>query len=216
MLELVLKDFLIQKKYVATAIILYPIVAIVSFGNMQSSILAFGTMIIPYILILGAFYADEKNRADVFLNSLPVSKIDVVKARYITLVICILTGVLIMPVYVKLADALGLVDSRGVIDLQKIIIAISLALIIYSVEIPLFFKYSMNKMRMISVFVIIVFSAFLAAIGGIHDAPEVTEFMNKIVTLPSLYLNLLLMLSTVLIFLVSLNVSIKFYGNKEF
>ena len=216
MLRLVLKDFLIQKKYVATSIILYPIVAIVSFSNMQSSILAFGTMIIPYILILGAFYADEKNRADVFVNSLPVSKIDVVKARYITLVICILTGVLIMLVYLKLADAIGLFDSSGVIDMQKIIMAISLAVIVYSVEIPFFFKYSMNKMRMISVFVVIACSALLAAIGGIHDAPEVVEFLNEIMTLPSIYLNLLLMLITVLIFLASLNVSIKFYGNKEF
>jgi ABC-2 type transport system permease protein len=109
-----------------------------------------------------------------------------------------------------------LFDSSGVIDLQKIIMAISLAVIIYSVEIPLFFKYSMNKMRMISVFVIIVCSALLAAIGGIHDAPEVVEFLNKIVTLPSIYLDLLMLLITVFIFFISLNVSIKFYRNKEF
>jgi ABC-2 type transport system permease protein len=216
MLGLVLKDFLIQKKYVATAVTLYPLVAIISFSNIQNSILAFGTMVIPYILILGAFYADEKSKADVFINSLPVSKSDVVQARYITLVICIVIGVLIMPVYIKLADTFNLFDSSGMINIQKAIMAASFAAIIYSLEIPLFFKYSMNKMRIISFIVIFVCVALLGAIGGMLNEPEVVAFINTMMTLPSIYTNFIMLLITALIFLISLNISIKFYGNKEF
>jgi len=81
MFNLILKDILIQKRNFLLGIfyILIMIFAFQQSGSTMLSVIAFS-----YIMVQSACAYDDKNKSDVLLNSLPLSRGTIVIARYIS------------------------------------------------------------------------------------------------------------------------------------
>ncbi|MCG9969458.1 ABC-2 transporter permease [Pelotomaculum terephthalicicum JT] len=86
MLNLILKDILIQKRTIIFAL-LYGVFIFFAFSKPPFSqcIYSMGAMGISYILILTALQADFKNNTMVILNSLPVRRSEIVASKYLSM-----------------------------------------------------------------------------------------------------------------------------------
>lgn len=84
MLNLVMKDIIVQKKSIAFAV-LYIFFFIVAFQSVGEMTFTCAITAFSYILVMGGFAYDDKNKADIMLNSLPLKRYNIVLAKYISL-----------------------------------------------------------------------------------------------------------------------------------
>ena len=83
MFNLILKDILIQKRNLLFGVF-YILIMIFALQQAGSAMFAASVMVFSYIMVQSACAFDEKNKADVLLNSLPLSRSTIVTARYIS------------------------------------------------------------------------------------------------------------------------------------
>ncbi|AYO31493.1 ABC-2 transporter permease [Biomaibacter acetigenes] len=97
MFNLVLKDFLIQKKTFLIAFVYSVFFFIVFRGNVfKDFVYIMGSVAIGYIYIMYTVNLDEKNKSYLIINSLPVTRRQVVMSRYLFYIAVIFIGILIM------------------------------------------------------------------------------------------------------------------------
>jgi ABC-2 type transport system permease protein len=104
MFNLLIKDLLIQKKSL-WYLLFYILILLLVFtstsmdGDIAVVLYATCTCFIGYLLIAGACSYDEQNRSEVFLNSLPITRKDIVLSKYLSIfvytVIGLVAGILI-------------------------------------------------------------------------------------------------------------------------
>lgn len=73
MLNLIKKDFCVQKKTFLLAVF-YSAFVFVAFHTMRQAAYIMGSLAIAYLFIMNANYADDKNRSEILINSLPIDK----------------------------------------------------------------------------------------------------------------------------------------------
>jgi ABC-2 type transport system permease protein len=93
MFNLVLKDILIQKKTFVLGLFYIPIMAI-AFQHSVTSMIPAGIVGLTYIVLITACAYDDKYKTDIMLNSLPLHRNSIVLARYMSLFLYYVIGVL--------------------------------------------------------------------------------------------------------------------------
>ncbi|MDD2422161.1 MAG: ABC-2 transporter permease, partial [Heliobacteriaceae bacterium] len=84
--NLLLKDFLVQKPslrwslgYLLFILVIFGMTP--TFGNFAYIMAGFGS---AYILVMGSLQMETKNQADIFLNSLPVTRREIIISKYLS------------------------------------------------------------------------------------------------------------------------------------
>lgn len=216
MLNLVFKDILIQKKSFYTTVLFYPLFVILAFQGMPEGMLTMGSFFVAYILIFGAFAYDEKARSDVFMLSLPVKKVDIVKARYLSFIIFTILGTLIMCLYINIAKMLNIDINLGKISITRITLNMLAIIIIYSAYIPIMYKCGFSKTRVISVFVFIGLGTVLPLAENILSEVNGLNILKTLISEPVWITSIISILTAILALFISINISIKVYSNREF
>lgn len=211
MFNLILKDLLIQKKMAIFSFILYPFIAIVAFQSMPEGMFIMGSASIAYILITTAFSYDEQYKADIYINSLPVRKKDIVNSKYVSLLVFSIIGIVVMLIYLFGAKFFNIEINMGKISWIKITLVFFCNVIIYGIQFPLYFKYGYTKMRLISIFLYIFFVMGLSMISSYFTDGRF-KFIENIPQILAIIILILLML---LILTISAEISLKFYKNRE-
>ncbi|PEE31370.1 ABC transporter permease [Bacillus toyonensis] len=197
MKQLILKDFIIQWKFLIWYI-LYPIFFYMALTDTENLFI-----IMSVIITIGAtvktFEADSKNESEVIVNSLPILRKQSVYAKYIVAIIILFISVIVGCFTMGMKNGVNLFEFIE----TTMVASISFILIYLSLVLPISFWLAYKKAIFITLFMLIAPTAIC------------TMFFEINLEQIQLY-NSLLFVSSICMFIVSAFVSMKLYEKREF
>ncbi|KAB0447178.1 ABC transporter permease [Lysinibacillus sp. VIA-II-2016] len=197
MKQLILKDFIIQWKFLIWYI-LYPIFFYMALTDTENLFI-----IMSVIITIGAtvktFEADSKNESEVIVNSLPILRKQIVYAKYIVAIIILFISVIVGCFTMGMKNGVNLFEFIE----TTMVASISFILIYLSFVLPISFWLAYKKAIFITLFMLIAPTAMC------------TMFFEINLEQIQLY-NSLLFVSSICMFIVSAFVSMKLYEKREF
>lgn len=214
---LILKDLLILKNLMRN--ILFAMLAFVLLSVMMKNYYYAGFIIPFYIvmLIISVFSYDELNNSNGYIITLPFSRKTIVKARYISSLINIGIALLIG---LLLSLIIPLLNS----DITFMSIFLSMCatvggvIIVISLLIPFFYKFGVQKGRMMLFIVIIGLSLVIGTVFALFENAKlpIANFINNIASLHYLIIIVGIILLILFVLYISYRISCKVYQKKEF
>ncbi|MFE7374345.1 ABC-2 transporter permease [Bacillus cereus] len=197
MKQLILKDFIIQWKFLIWYI-LYPIFFYMALTDTENLF-----VIMSVIITMGAtvktFEADSKNESEVIVNSLPILRKQIVYAKYIVAIIILFISVMVGCFTMGMKNGVNLFEFIE----TTMFASISFILIYLSFVLPISFWLAYKKAIFITIFICIT--------------PIVIVEMFFQINLEQIQLyNSLLFVSSICMFIASVFVSVKIYEKREF
>lgn len=166
MLNLVMKDIVLTKR---TMLIGFIYAAMFTFAFREAAFTA-GTIMLTYLLMQTSCAYDERSRADLMLNSLPVERGTIVAAKYVSMLAyaaiacaeCAVVGL-----FVRLS---GIPLTVQGFNPESLVALLAVTCIFAGVFYPIFFKFGYMKTRYVNVILIAGFfgagGAILLMMGG--------------------------------------------------
>lgn len=214
MIGLIIKDILVNKKYlyVTVGVTLFYIL----YGIMLNNINFFISflMLFGFMFILSSFAYDDMAGWDMYVLSMPTSKNQIVFAKYLLSLLFILLASIIS----ILVNVITEVFKNNSVSKEAFItiwIYIGIALLFDSIQIPLVIKLGSEKARyaiLAIIFIPTLLFMFIRKLGKLNILKQIAFYFYK-------YSDLLLKISPFIILLIlflSLKLSIYFYSKKEF
>ncbi|WP_433595642.1 ABC-2 transporter permease [Lysinibacillus xylanilyticus] len=204
MINLILKDVLIQKKiillYIAT-IIIYLLAGVPS--------LIFLGFLYSVVFILNAFAYDEKDNANILLNSLPYTRREIVSSKYIGSLI--FTTIFVFMIYV--GDFL--INGKGSLFIWKeMLLIIGLVMVAISFIFPISYKF---KMRYLLIALGVLFGIYMLAINLLVPINDILrELARKFLTLQEMQMYFVASITVIILYIGSWLLSIYIYERKAF
>jgi len=221
MLNLIKKDIIIQKKTLLIAFS-YTILFSITFSSLPIGLglYAVAPIVAAFTFITNAVNYDEKNNCEIVLNSLPLKRADIVISKYISTFVFVIIGFIYSILIGLIGNTTGFAIYNVSISLLDIALTLTSVCIFSSIFFPLYFKFGTIKMKVINtlLFVLIIFLPIL----GFYYANKnpnnilVRKIIYSINNTSSFTLTSLALIVGLIIFLISLIVSIRIYNNKEF
>ena len=211
---LIVKDLLILKNQMKNLLIILMFFIIFSIINKD---LSFITFIIPFyivMLIISTFSYDEFNHWNTFCNTLPFTRNEIVRAKYILVIVGILLS---LAIGLLLACGMTLIDSSFVLDQSlPLVIGTSFGIsLTLELLIPFLYKYGVQKGKMAIFAIVIGFSLIMTLIGKTFKF-NLNGFVTFIDGLSVYIIVGLLLIITICMIYISYKISCKIYFNKEF
>lgn len=204
MVNLILKDILIQKK-----IILLYIVTIILYLLIDVSLVRIG-FIYSLVFITMSFSYDEKDNANILLNSLPYTRKEIVSSRYI--------GSLIYTSLIIIITYLGnfFLNGKETLFLWKdILIIIGLVMVAMSFILPICYKF---KTQSLMIAAGTLFGIYMVIIKYLFPSLNDTlrEPIQKFLTLQETQMYFVAILTIIILYVGSWLLSIRIYTRKVF
>lgn len=216
---LVVKDFQTIKSYKSTVFFMTVLFVACSFisNNFVISLSVFMPLLFG-MLGLSSFSYDDLAKADKYVLTFPVNKKDVVKARYIYILIVTLSGTVLGLIFTILAQGIktsSFFDKEFLSSVLASVIGGSVGIMfIQSFQIPIMYKFGAEKGRIIQMIMIVVLMIGISVI--------VTTLMNffgisleNLVEMLKDYLIAILGITMIAMYLLSYTISCKIYCKKE-
>ena len=210
MLNLILKDLLLLKKYIFFGLA-YILIMIIAFQNLPgTAMLSAGTVAMTYILVVNSCAYDDKNKADLLLNSLPLSRCDVVLARYLSVFLFASLAIIFYAIIAGVNKFVGLPLKVSPITGEGIVGALLAASFMHSIYLPSYFKFGFIKARLVSfvLFFVVFFGAgtFINRINSIEGSLQVLPRQG----------NIIFLLVAMALIIVSYFISLRSYNSRDF
>ena len=219
---LILKDLLQLKSYWKTLII-YTVIFILA-GAVQETEKGINVMIIFMLtfgfgmFVMASFNYDEQAKADSYLLSFPLSKEQIVLARYILVILATIIGAIVGVIF---CIVINLVTNSQVVfpDMTELaytaiggIFGVS---IVEAIQIPCAYKWGAEKGR---IYLFIVAAAIILMGIGLLTIAQNSNLnfpISEVAYLMGSFLPIFSIILTVLIYYTSYKFSYKIYENKE-
>lgn len=210
MKSLLLKDLIALKSYSKTLVILIGLFIVLSFGNEDMNFLSGIIILMMTMLTITSFSYDQYAKWDLFSQTLPISRKDVVMSKYLLGILSVFSGGLLAVFFTFIISLIRSIE----VNAAEIMIAsgsiILIAFLFIGIVIPLVYKFGVERSRMITIAVLAVPSiivVFLSKIGVDFSA------------LDNISPSILLLVGSVCVIgllLVSYSISAKIYMKKDF
>ncbi|UNC91071.1 ABC-2 transporter permease [Candidatus Contubernalis alkaliaceticus] len=222
MIYLILKDILVQKKALLAALAysFFFLLVLGCQGNPLSiGAYIIGALAINYMFVQNSCAADEKNSSDIVLNSLPITRRDVVVSKYLSSILFIIYNIFIINAAGYFLSTLN-IGQITPMTIQIAAIIFPLAVFFTAFFLPIYFKIGYEKSRLYVMFGFL-FSIFLPSylISYIIENPSAAW----VITLQTFYENspawimgLMGTAAVFALFLLSIFISIRFYLKRAF
>lgn len=205
---LIKKDLLMIKGNLKYALLFLVVFIIISLEDV--SIIYYIPTFISMMIFITTFSYDEYNSWDAYAITMPVSRKDIVKSKYIASIILIFMAV-IFTIIISLI--IGLIYNN--IDFQEIIanvlICAASIIILEAIMFPLIYKFGVEKGRIgifVGIFGIALLIGFLLKNFNV-DANNFIVFFDK-------YYYLIIPITLIIVLVISYLISKKIYLKKEF
>jgi ABC-type transport system involved in multi-copper enzyme maturation permease subunit len=219
MLNLILKDLLIQKKTLGF-LGLYIIIFSIAFQSVGSGAFTGIVIAVTYQLVVTASSLEEKAGSDIILNSLPISRGKIVAAKYLSVILYGLMAVLGYVIYSSILSLVPISVSVPSITPESLAAAFAGIMVMNSIYYPVYFKTGFIRARIISFILFFAFffglmTLFEAASGKSSNAifQAIAEFFNSV---DKTQFSLMIIGGTLLFMLASFGLSVKLYKGREF
>lgn len=219
--SLVLKDALLTRKTLKMGFA-YALFILIVFQNEVLAMTSYimGAIAIAYFLVLWVCAYDEKNNSELILNSLPLKRETIVKARYFSVIIFIVAAIAIIGGMGFVFKTIGLPFPRYYMKSNDLIAIFTSAILLFSIYLPFFFRYGYHKARVLNMILFMFFffiPGFLIKLVkknfDLVTFEHTIEFLNR---QPSWLMVLGLAVALLIIFSVSLRISVAIYRKREF
>ncbi len=154
MTHLIRKEIMLQKKILwfgfAYSIFLFMVFSNPIFRDFVYIMTAFG---ISYIAIIGAIQTEYKNNSDIVLNSLPISRREIVLSKYLTIFVFAGIALLIVAIIGLFFHLAPLPFEHRLININDILITLISVLLLSAVSLPAYFKTGAQWLRVINIIV---------------------------------------------------------------
>jgi len=221
LVRLAVKDFQVQarsaKNYAITLIVFLAVFLLMSPMQYHMA-LSMAALITLYRFINSTMYEDEKNNTLRLIDSLPVGRENVVKARYLS------TGILAVALLIILGVVTAIIDMAYGSDTAGLAICMFLFyVILMSVYMPIGFRLgyikAVNINRFIFLGIFILFGFLSALMGNLARQQQGPGPAEGAMILPADMSPVLVMalfaVVTFLLYIVSMKVSVVFYKKRE-
>jgi nitrate reductase NapE component len=178
---------------------------------------AFG---ISYMTIIGAAQAEYKNNSDMIINSLPLTRHEIVLSKYLSVVVFTLISLAMVGIVGLIFHLLPLPISYRLIKMTDVIITIISVLFLASISLPLYFKSWGGQWA--RVFNVILFMLLFFAPAQISEYLVNNNQQAWVQTLSFLVreqmwlVSLLSMLVILILFLISFTIAQRIYIKRDF
>lgn len=211
MMGLVLKDFLCMRRVLKSMLLVAAFYMVLAFTDMfDLSMMAGIIMILLSFQPANCFSYDAAYGWDVYAGTLPLSRAQQVCARYLTVLLLITLGWVFSLAVAGAGALFGLMDNWDVFLAADAAYAF-MALFCNAIMIPLLYKFGAERARVLSYSVLagMVLAGFLAfkLLGG-------TEALNSLEESPAYVI--LPFLAALLLFALSVPISLNIYQKKDF
>ncbi|MBW9144558.1 ABC-2 transporter permease [Clostridium sp. CM027] len=223
MVNLVLKDILMQKKStkdLMIAILLnFTIICILQFLG-AASVYILTPSIFANSLITSSCGFGERNDVDRMINSLPVSRKEIVISKYLSSFVFLIIGIAITILFASIIKFSGLSHINRFMNLTDIIIVSIFTVVYSSVYLPIYLWLGYLKSQLINkvlnYFIFICLTITVVIVTLIDNATAKDSLMNFVI-LPNfeLYMVISFLCSSIILISISIFTSLKIYINKD-
>lgn len=204
MINLILKDVLIQKKF-----ILFYIATIIIYLWAGVPSLLFLGFLYSVIFILNAFAYDEKDNATILLNSLPYTRKEIVSSKYIGSLI--FTTIFVFMIYV--GDFL-INGKWGLFIWKEMLLIMGLVMVAISFMFPIAYKF---KTQYLLIALSVLFGIYMLTISLLVPINDILrELTRTFLTLQETQMYVVVSITVIILFIGSWLLSIRIYERKAF
>lgn len=203
MIGLILKDLLNLKKQAKIYLILVIFYFVFGITNKNPSMFSTMMTLVAVMIPITAMSYDERNKWDRYALTMPISRGNIVVSRY-------LLGVIFLIAALALSTPINMIFSKINIT-ENILInlaSLSAGITIMSVIFPLLIKFGVEKGRILMMLVLFVPIAIVMMVSKIGISMPDEETIELLIYLSPII--------AVVIFLISMYISLLIYKRKEF
>ena len=228
MVNLVWKDLLISKRYL-WVVPLYGFFAFFAFRTMPDGGLSAATVAVTYMLMLQAITQDDKNKSEIMLNSLPLRRLDIVLAKYLSVFLYAALGILSFLLAQGMITVIGIPISISKISSEEILGALIAMIVMISIYFPIYFKFGSLRSRMVGMFLFLACLFFLPLgiqivhrFGGLNNSTWPTimvstqRVVSRLQTQADWQIASYLLVCALILLAASVSLSLRFYRRREF
>ena len=218
MLNLIIKDILIQKKQFIFALLYFGflIFAFQSFGQVMFSA---GIVAFIFMLSMTSCAHEDKVKSDIMLNSLPIKKANIVLQKYISVYIYFIMGVITYIVFSKLIQILQIPVKTYSLTYEVFITGLIASSFMAGSYFPLYFKFGYMKMRIVNFVLFFLIFFGISLLSRYFQGGKDFRFLANLVKLWESNELLTIIVSGIIfimLMLASFSLAVYFYKKREF
>lgn len=207
---LLLKDWLMLKKYCRIYFFLLVVFAAAAMGVENNLFFLFYPMLLGGTLVVTLISYDERSHWNVYCNTLPCSRRMQVNEKYLFSLLLVL-GTFVCLALLQLIRGLFLETPDGIVDMGLLLILLAVGILPVAVLLPVVFRLGVEKGRI---------GYYIVVAGGVAAGTVVMNLIeNEGMVLPRIFSGrlapVLVLLGLALLLLVSWQLSLRFYQNRE-
>lgn len=211
MINLIKKDLRVAFSNKVTNIMLllfFPF--ILFFGEFEDSniIFIFSTFIFVFSLSKVTFVFEVRDKAHLFIQSLPVTKRDMVVSKYISIFLYFAMGVIYTFIYMRIFNLFGLVDMTK-IPLSIILLSLGYAMFALSITLPMQFRFPVKVANLINLILFMIFIIFITFTEG-----DLYKIFN--LDFNNIFIKLGIVAVIAVVYFISMGISICLYKSRKF
>ena len=229
MFNLVRKDLLLLKRSLWLASI-YVLFALFVFRTMPGGALSAATVGTTYMLMVQAITQEDLNKSEIMLNSLPLSRQDIVLAKYLSVFLYATFVILCYLLVQGVVSVIGISIPINRISLEGISRALASMAVLISIYFPIYFKFGYLRSRMVGMILFLACLFFLPmavdlTVHGLGGMSNLTlrniiaimqEFGNWLQTQADWQIASYLLTLALALMAASVRLSLRFYTRREF
>ncbi len=174
-----------------------------------------GIIILTFIMVIYTNGFDDKYKTQVVLNSFPIDRRNIVRSKYIILIIFILISSGVIIALTNILPMLLSVGSRAIANIHAIIFASNILLLFYSIYYPFYFKIG-EGLRSFNAMLWMFLMLGPALIGRLFKALDAWGLLGKLMNMDLEKINLYILGIILVIYYISLQISKNIYMKREF
>lgn len=216
MLSLMRKDIYLLWKSIAFCM-LYLVFMLLVFSGLDDATTVFTLCVfaIVHMLVMTGCALDDRNKSDIILNSMPLSRPAIVGARYLMFLVYAVFAAAFYIIAAWIAGNLNLISNVYNPGIEGILIALLVSSVSTGIYLPVYFKVGYIKSRIYS---FLMFFVFFFIIGFFLPSSDLggAELVNPRTLVSSSYARVTAACVSIAVLAASYGLSLKIYRNKEF
>ncbi len=174
-----------------------------------------GILILTFITVIYTNGYDDKYKSEIVLNSFPIDRRDIVRAKYLTLMIFILLFSGTILVFTNVLPVIIFIEGAVGASIHTAILAINILLIFYSLYYPVYFKVGEGLRSFNTILWLLLLIAPASMKRGVEFLAK-RGLLEKLAQVDLSRINLYLLGISLIIYYISLQISKKIYMGREF
>ncbi|MFS8540959.1 MAG: ABC-2 transporter permease [Tissierellales bacterium] len=172
-------------------------------------------IIFTFVVVIYVNGFDDKYKSEVVLNSFPIDRRNIVRSKYITLIIFILISSAAIIALTNILPMLLNIDGKASASIQTVIIAANILLLFYSIYYPIYFKVGEGLRTFNTILWLLMMLAPSLLVKFLKTLDQ-RGLLEKLMNIALQNINLYLLVISLVIYYISLQISKRIYMKREF